>query len=424
MINPHRYFCFTIAWEEKKPKVVDICKLIYTIPEVVENNTFFAVYDPIYVRKYFLYGMICYCENHYISFYLTSDNGKTFWIYHDDMRVQKMNSYKEVVSFCIMNRFFPRMIFYQEKNAEIQKTMDIAETEFTDGDYFSMFNYSLKMDKQNAISYQNDESQAKIRKKNLVKTNDEALEKELEAMKKRAEERKKKQNEWEKEFAEGETSSNHTVPSVLEENKGEINTTQQNAQTTSVENVRPNKIIDEDKLKEENFRLMPYERRGNWVCKNCKNINNSSTFECLKCKTVDMEAFDMIENLKNSEKDLPVVKAVQDNKKKTRPSLRKKIDIFANEPDMKKCINCGAGYYTKCENCKQFSKNTFQDVEDEKKDTDLNVKVKKTTRVHGIMKRRSIVNDKYKWMWQCSYCETHNFHTDFCKKCKRNKISL
>ena len=41
----------------------------------------------------------------------------------------------------------------------------------------------------------------------------------------------------------------------------------------------------------ETFRKYPYKREGNWVCTNCENINNPSTFECVKCRLIDMGIF-------------------------------------------------------------------------------------------------------------------------------------
>ena len=50
----------------------------------------------------------------------------------------------------------------------------------------------------------------------------------------------------------------------------------------------------------ETFRNYAYKREGNWVCSNCDNINNPSTFECVKCKFIDMDIFAKIEEEKNN----------------------------------------------------------------------------------------------------------------------------
>ena len=56
------------------------------------------------------------------------------------------------------------MLFYKEitEKSEIAYSV-VDKTEFTDGDFFSLFNHSLKVDRENALSYNNEASHNRVR---------------------------------------------------------------------------------------------------------------------------------------------------------------------------------------------------------------------------------------------------------------------
>ena len=410
LISPHSYLCFTLAWNEQKPKLADICKFIFTIPEIMTNSELFEIYEPTNIRKYFLYGLICFCDNHYIAFYLVQENIKSSWVYHNDMEIQKMSSFKDVISYCIMNRYYPKMLFYKEitEKSEIAYSV-VDKTEFTDGDFFSLFNHSLKVDRENALSYNNEASHNRVRPEDQAKkTQDENLIQSLTAMKMK--DVKKRKGSFELDYDEYDDKAYNTTNTLVDEaynlyvNEGTNESTSEQKQKEKIE------IINEEEIKNEKFRTMPYHRKGDWICKNenCKNINNSSTFECVKCRTVDMEVFDRIENEKMSSNLSPAhIRSFNFSKFKnldTKTNQTTTSRYFNSEiENMKQCINCNRPYKTKCDQCSKTSKTSYQKI----RDSNVFNNNKKTK--------------KDKITWKCSFCSTNNLYSDFCKNCKKNR---
>lgn len=422
LVSPKSYLCFTLNWNEQNPKLAEICKFIFTIPEILVNNELFEIYEPLNVRKYFLYGLICFCDNHHIAFYQVQEKIKAYWVYHNDMEIQKMDSYKEVISYCIMNRYYPKMLFYKEITEKTQIAFSVQNTEFTDGDFFSLFNHSLKVDRENALSYNNEDSQKnRVRPGDQAKkTQDENLIQALTAMKMRAEKKKRKtSSELDGDeydiytHSNNYTSSNNYIDEAynLYVNEGTNNNATTGNENTTEGKLQEIEIINEEEIKKDTFRAIPYKRKGDWVCKNknCNNINNSSTFECIKCRTVDMEEFDKIENEKNQSaspnhqrNSVKYNKNIIDSKKKM-----KGFYIYEVE-NMKQCINCNRPFLHKCDYCDKNSKHSYQKIRDPKV---INNKIEKKIKCN--VKKENVT-------WKCSFCQTNNIYSDYCKNCKRN----
>ena len=436
LIKPSSYFAFTLTWESNlKPKLSDICKFIFTIPETIYNNDLFEVYDPMDVKKYFLYGMICFCDDHYICFFLCSDITKSYWVYHNDMEIHKMETYKDVITFCIMNRYYPKMLFYKEYTDKTSHEYDIKLTEFHDGDFFCMFNHSLKVDRENALSYENELSpKGRIRPMNKAKkTNDENLIKTLTAMKQKNE-KKKKPTTFEHYYDDdddynddddvdsnfnGDNYMKHdkgvTSHGTIDEAIGKKQTKMMSAVNEDVAPVKKQPIIDEEKLNTETFRNMPYERQGEWVCKNvnCKNINNSSSFECVKCKMVDMDVLDKFEAGKGSTfHSVMVVKHDRSKNGSAVATKNKKMFYWYDMNGVKKCINCKRPFNNKCEYCEGDSQ-TYQMIRDENYGRKIGRKGDNVKGVGNGVRKGA--------MWKCGYCETNNMYGDFCRGCKKNR---
>ena len=88
------------------------------------------------------------------------------------------------------------MLFYQIKDKENSRFHDLINQNFEDGDYFKMYNYSLKIDKENAISYSNEINLvSRLRPQDTLthKTNDDQLIKSINEMRKKEEKKKQKQ---------------------------------------------------------------------------------------------------------------------------------------------------------------------------------------------------------------------------------------
>ena len=419
LIKANRYLCFTLSWDTLNPKIVDICKVFYTIPQLFSNEEIFTVYDPNSIQNYFLFGLVCYANNHNICFFLnvdSKDDINVYWILNNDMTNVKLKSYKDVLNYCIKNHYFPKMIFYQIKDKENSKFHDLINQKFEDGDYYKMYNYSLKIDKENAISYSNEVNLvSRLRPEDTLthKTYDEQLIKSINDM--RIKEEKKKKPTKIKIDEEGNpilvTESdelftyeniNNTIPSprkLMEEDKSKY-------------------LLNENELKYEEDRETPILLENEWFCTQCKNVNNISTFECSKCRNIDMNIFDLIEG--ESSKKTQDSFYVGKRKKNTKVTKRKiNSNNFENQYE-KRCLNCGNIYYNKCNYCK--GDKTFLKIRDENKMKLVSFVYNRSFNVNKTKNRDIKKNINEQRRWKCTFCHTINENIDYCKVCKKNKI--
>ena len=130
-------------------------------------------------------------------------------------------------------------------------------------------------------------------------------------------------------------------------------------------NLNKNDFIFAKNMESETFRKYPIKNEENWVCTNCDNINNSSVFECVKCKFINMDIFARIDEertIKSQEEEIKRNKMAKMNRKKS-PKLR------SNEYNQytKRCLNCGNYYINKCHRCQNSNKNkpTYSQIRDE-----------------------------------------------------------
>ena len=83
-------------------------------------------------------------------------------------------------------------------------------------------------------------------------------------------------------------------------------------------NQNKNDYIFTKSMESETFRKYPYNREENWTCSNCDNINNSSVFECVKCKFINMDIFAKIDEERSRlSKENKSDKSVKINKNKS-----------------------------------------------------------------------------------------------------------
>ena len=423
LIKANKYLCFTLSWNTFNPKVSDICKVFYTIPQIFSNEEIFTVYDPYSVETYFLFGLICYADNHNICFFLNvdaKDEVEVYWILNNDMVTLKMDSFKDVLKYCIKNHYFPKMLFYQIKDKENSKFNDIINEKFSDEDYFQMYNFSLKIDMENAISYSNEnnlESRLRPEDTQTHKTFDEHLIKSINDMRKNDEKRKKPQ----------------TVKLDSEGNPTLVNDDDDLLTYETLSDLPPpRKIMEEDKskylindddlLNDNNIRTTPLLLKNEWFCTQCQNVNNISSFECSKCKNIDMNIFDLIEN-ENSKtnKDTFYV----GNRRKNKGETRKKTYYTSNNDNQydKKCLNCGNVYYNKCNFCK--NEKTFSQIRDENQMKLVNFVYNRPSKVskrkNEIKKNEIKINKNNERRWKCNNCNNINEKIDYCKFCKKNR---
>ena len=165
-------------------------------------------------------------------------------------------------------------------------------------------------------------------------------------------------------------------------------------------------------------RETPILLENEWFCTQCKNVNNISTFECSKCRNIDMNIFDLIEG--ESSKKTQDSFYVGKRKKNTKVTKRKiNSNNFENQYE-KRCLNCGNIYYNKCNYCK--GDKTFLKIRDENKMKLVSFVYNRSFNVNKTKNRDIKKNINEQRRWKCTFCHTINENIDYCKVCKKNKI--
>ena len=392
LVESKDYFAVNLKWNTMKPKLTEICKLFFSIPQIFKNNELFTIYNNSLIEKYFLYGMICFCDNHYVSFYMNLDEKEkvdNYWIYNEDMKNEKFENWKEIVIYCIQNMYYPKMLFYKKLNSDLMLFDDIKNYDFDEEDFFEMFNHSLKIDRINLTNYNNENNKKNILRFNenfLYKSTDESFIKSVNDMRinneSLQEKRKNKLNEEEKEIYE----------ELQKLKKGEFDFLEDKKIETPIKRKIFEKdknlfLIDKDELKKDEFRNKMYDKNDCWICEKCKNINSKKKFECLKCKIVDMKIFDLLEESK---------KKSNSNNNSNTNELNKKNNL---------------------KNKKKNDKNI--------KNSDLNKKFKEINEINSNyeLKNKNKKNEIIiKKNWKCKNCNFSNINYDYCENCLKNKI--
>ena len=150
-------------------------------------------------------------------------------------------------------------------------------------------------------------------------------------------------------------------------------------------------------------------------------INNSSIFECVKCKFINMDVFARIDeerSIKNQE---------EENKKnrmvKTYRNKSPKLKSSECNQYTKKCLNCGNFYINKCYRCQRGNKNkpTFSQIRDENEMEQVKFVYNRSNKTVKNEKQVKAKNDLIK-EWKCENCDkTNSGKYQFCVNCLKNK---
>lgn len=430
LVKASEYICFNLIWPDPNPKLTDVCKVYFSIPEIFSNEEIFNIYDDAFKKRYELYGIICYSNTQYISFFISQLKSEVqkYWILHNDMEVIKLPVWKDVMAYCIMNSYHPVMLYYREIT---DKTDLSIRCDLEEGDFFQMLNHSLKVDLENATTYANDyNAKNKMRPNtNLTKSQDANLLQSLNNMKKELIPRRNKRLSIEDPdivyYTEGMkkyTSSRETENSIVSKDVEEMN--QEKYQK-----------IDPQTLQSEAFRYQPYHREGDWYCKteNCNNLNNKHTFQCLKCKVINMRKFQELENEKENRSKAKnemyyTYNPTSSNQDQAQHQMQRAKNIKFNytyQPTFthpKICINCNNPFKTKCNYCLMSKSLTrsFQALQDSNNSVVLNsaIKIK-----HSSYTDFLTISKSEHAGWACFHCSAYNIMgLDYCKECKKNKL--
>ena len=342
------YLIFNIDWKEIRPTLEDVCKCYFMLPRVLHNNEIFDVIDKDLVADYSLYGFISYWNGHYISFY---HNKYKEWYFYEDMHIRKMNTWREIIIFCIKNHYHPIMLFYKKADSRIA----IFDTQIGEKDFNEIMEYCKTVDSEIIDKNEN----ININEPN--KASDEQLIKTVENLQK------------------------------LEEMK---------------EKKKKLKYLDETS-ENDNTGMIPEGINifaGKWICHICHNHNNISSFQCSKCREINVKVFEIIYNTKNQ-----------------RGSYRRN---FKNNPSKFEILT------------KNFQKNYSNLIKvklnlTQREDAYEKMKKKQEEELIKLQTEREkkIIENKIKFevnldgSWNCVFCGyfNENKEIDFCENCKWNK---
>jgi len=394
VIDPSTYIYINISWKETNPKLQDICKFFFMLPKTVSNSDIFTIYSKDLMRNYFLYGFISYWAGHYVCFFQSTEKeeGSMTWYFLDDKNIVRLRSWKEVIIHSIKNHYHPILLFYKITESK----SSIYEQGLTDKDYINLISHCEKVDNENEkgnLSFNQVDNNtntmslhrtftSKIRPMiEMKKSTDADLIRSIRNLQKLDEIKKKGSKD----------------PSSI-------------SKTATIKTLK-----DEEEKKIEIENLNKVELSNNeWICKKCENINNYSTFQCNKCKEINIKVYEKIVN----KKEFRSVKINTETSSKKFDSLSKTFDnIVSKELLINTLMNMSVDESSK--NYSQIKKNKtnaslYNNIPSSIDDDDeLNDKNKEI-----ILFKMNEDNT-----WNCPYCKYRNDEENdsYCEKCKMNK---
>ena len=427
MLQSHKYFTLSLLWQEP-PKLEDICRVFITIPQYWKNIDLFHVYNNFDIQKYILQGLIVVDSNNnkHVSFFINFENevieyDKLEWLCCNENETKIMYSFKEVIEWCLFNNYYPSLLFYMYLNED--KIKEPKNFKLSTEEINSYMHHCVLIDRINNTTYTNE----KLKKetlhpslKEVYTTYDEDLINKVNEIKQDETKTMKKYNFVEELEKEKEKEAMEEEPPEIEEE----------VPRDPLRIPRNIDKLNKDKkeyffnkgINIETFRKYPYKREGNWACSNCENINNPSTFECVKCRVIDMNIFAKIEEEKMGSLNKKSKDKNKKNLRKTRSKSgnKRKYDQFT-----KKCLNCGNYYINnKCNRCQAKSdncKSTFSHIRDENEMDQVKFVYNRASKTIRNNNKRKPGNEGLK-EWKCKQCNKKNSGSiQFCSGCKLNK---
>ena len=393
VIDPSTYIYINISWKETNPKLQDICKFFFMLPKTVSNSDIFTIYSKDLMRNYLLYGFISYWAGHYVCFFQSNEKeeGSKTWFFLDDKTLLKLRSWKEVIIHSIKNHYHPILLFYKITESK----SSIYEQGLTDKDYINLISHCEKVDneyekrnlsfsqvdnKSNTINFHRTSS--KIRPKvEMTKSTDANLIRSIRNLQKLDEIKKKGSKEI------SSISKTATIKTMKEEEE----------KKSEIENLNKVELSNNE-----------------WICKKCENINNYSTFQCNKCKKINIKVYEKIVN----KKEFSSVKINTETSSKKFDSLSKTFDnTVSKELLINTLMNMSVDDSSK--NYSQVKKNKSNvslynnipsSIDEDEESNDKNKEI--------ILFRMNEDNT-----WNCPYCNFRNDEENdsYCEKCKMNK---
>ena len=433
MLQSHKYFTVSLLWNEP-PKFEDICRIFITFPQRFKNTDLFHIYNDFDIKDYIMQGLIVKNNfNSHVSFFI-NDNvegiepyDKLEWYYCNESETKILSGYQDVIEWCLNNNYYPILLFYMYLDKDkIKEPKNIA---FTEEQLNTYIHHCTLIDHMNAITYTN----YKLKKETLhpnfediYVSNDIELYDKINDIKQDETKMNKKFNfveelekEKEKEALE-EAIQKEEEEKEKEKEKSGIKHVKRPKNMDKF-NLSKNDFIFKKSMESETFRKYPHNKDGNWVCSNCENINNALTFECVKCKFINMEIFARIDeerSIKNQEEEIK-----KNRMAKTYRNKSPKLKSSEYNQYTKKCLNCGNYYINKCYRCQRGNKNkpTFSQIRDENEMEQVKFVYNRSNKTVKNEKKVKAKNDLIK-EWKCENCDkTNSGKYQFCVNCLKNK---
>ena len=429
MLKSHKYFTVSLLWREP-PKFEDICRIFITFPQVFKNTDLFHIYNDFDVKDYLMQGLIVTNNfNNHVSFFI-NDNieknefyEKLEWFCCNDNETKIMSGYPDVIEWCLNNNYYPILLFYMYIDKD--KILEAKNIEFTKEQLDIYINHCSLIDHMNNITYTN----YKLKKETLHPTindvynsNDKELFDKINDIKQDETKMNKKFTFVEELEKEKEKEAMEEAIQKNEEEKSNLGSSfVRRPQNIEKFNLNKTDFIFNKAIENETFRKYPYKRDGDWTCTNCDNINNASTFECVKCKFINMDMFAKIDEEKsrmNQEIEKQNIKGIKLNKNKS-PKTRQN---FEYNQYTKKCLNCGNYFINKCNRCSDGrNKATFSQIRDENEMDQVKFVYNRAVKTIKNEKKVKAKNDIIK-EWRCQYCQKKNStKIQYCANCLMNK---
>ena len=128
--NP--YFVINLTWNNQQPNLDDVCKVFNLISLFDFNGNLFSFEEGYsYLnKKYYLYSIILYYNNHYTC----AINKGNIWYFIDDDKKNEFKSYKNLVYYLLNNHYHPIILFYSNytSNNEINNEDVFQSEEFNE----------------------------------------------------------------------------------------------------------------------------------------------------------------------------------------------------------------------------------------------------------------------------------------------------
>lgn len=154
---------FNLVWRETNPKLADICRLFFMLPQKFHNVDIYELFDIENKKSYELFGMVCYWGSHYICFFKSESQE---WVSYDDTVVTKVSSWKELIIKCVKGHFHPVILFYKKSESDYSSIKESLIEE----DMKRILDYAVKYDLESLNLYKQDEINKSLRPTSNDKT--------------------------------------------------------------------------------------------------------------------------------------------------------------------------------------------------------------------------------------------------------------